>query len=157
MAKLKPYLKATPKPTGVAQGALSMNPAVWATFRAGAEQKYKKGNTTGEREETMEEEAASHKPVLVMITSEGQPLENEHFIDRILALPEIRSEVAGRKCRVRTFGGNPTGWDPSEKEVMMHAFSMQLTHARDYKRPEFWCTVTNPVDGRKYQVVVCQP
>jgi len=111
----------------------------------------------GEKERAKEEAATSDKPVLVIITSEGQPLENEHLIDRILALPDIQREVAGRRCRVRTFGGNPTGWNPSEEDVMQHAFAMQIVHARDYQRPKYWCTVTNPADGRKYQVAVCQP
>lgn len=42
MVKLEPYLKGTPKPTGVTQGTLSTNPTVWATSAAAAEQKYKK-------------------------------------------------------------------------------------------------------------------
>jgi hypothetical protein len=106
------------------------------------------------------------KPVLVIISSEGPPLEDKTSIDRILQLPEIQREVAGRRCRVRTFGEpsdlrqhldaqlGPT--DP-EKQAMMDAFAMQINLAPDYQRPRYWCTVTNPVNGRKYQVVVCQP
>ena len=116
--------------------------------------------------ELKEEKAASNKPVLVMIWSEGPPLEDESFIDRILQLPEIQREVAGRRCRVRTFG-EPSGLrqqleaqlgptDP-ETQTMMDAFAMQINHAPDYQRPSYYCTVTNPVNGQKYSVVVCQP
>ena len=99
----------------------------------------------------------SDKPMLVMITSEGRPLANENLINRILALPEIQRELKGRTYRVRTFGGDPTGWNPSKQEVMMHAFVTHLVHARDYKQPRCWCTFTDPVNGRKYQVMVCEP
>lgn len=43
MAKLKPYLKGTPKPTGVMKATVSADPIVSKMAGAATEQKYKKG------------------------------------------------------------------------------------------------------------------
>jgi hypothetical protein len=42
MDRLKPYLKGTPKPSGVREATVSANPVVSAMAGAAAEKKYKK-------------------------------------------------------------------------------------------------------------------
>lgn len=112
------------------------------------------------------EKSSSDKPVLVMISCEGPPLEDKTFIDRILQLPEIQREVAGRRSRIRTFGEISglrqhldTLLGPTDPRIQreMDAYAMRKQHAPDYQGDMFWCTVTNPVDGREYEVVICQP
>ncbi|MGD0078907.1 MAG: hypothetical protein ABSB91_09840 [Sedimentisphaerales bacterium] len=112
------------------------------------------------------EKDSSDKPVLVMISSEGPPLEDKTFIDRIMQLPEIQREVSGRRCRIRTFG-EPNGFRQHLKSLLgptdpktqqeMDAYAMRIHYAPDCNGNIFQCTVTNPVDGRKYEVVICHP
>ena len=107
-------------------------------------------------------------PVLVMIQSDGSPVQDDAFLEHVLNLPEVQRQVGpASQCRVRTFG-SPKGYReqldaklgpsvPNEQRVM-DTIAMLLVHAPEYKDVTnfWWCTITDTM-GRKHRVTVCKP